>query len=268
MGPASDDLRTLAVAAAASAAALLRDGQRAAPLELATKTSHTDMVSELDRASEELVARTLLSARPDDAILGEEGGLRGPGTSGVRWIVDPLDGTTNYLYRFPAWSVSIAAEVEGEVVAGVVHDAVHGEVFEAVRGAGAWCNGARLRVDGAPDLGVALVGTGFGYDAGVRASQGAVVAAVLPAVRDLRRAGAASLDLCWVAMGRLDAYFERGLQPWDWAAGMLIAQEAGATVQTLDDGTAVVAAPQLHQPLVDLLRAAGAGRAGPPTGPA
>ena len=255
MGVDAEELLAIACEAAAAAAALLRDGQASAPRWVATKTSRTDMVSELDRASEELILRTLLRARPDDAVLGEEGGLRGPGTSGVRWVVDPLDGTTNYLYGFPAWAVSIAAEVDGEVVAGAVHDGLRDEVFRASRGGGAWCNEDRLRVEGATELAVSLVGTGFGYDPEVRARQGAVVARVLPRVRDLRRGGAAALDLCWVAAGRLDAYFERGLQPWDWAAGMLVASEAGAVVQVLDDGTAVVAPPQLHQPLADLVAA-------------
>lgn len=263
--PASGrDLLALALEAAAAAGALLHEGQSQAPTEVTTKTSLTDMVSELDRASEDLIARTILSARPDDAILGEEGGLSGPGTSGVRWVVDLLDGTTNYLYRFPAWAVSIAAEQAGEVVAGVVHDPTHGETFSAVRGEGAWCNGRTLRVEGAPTLAVSLVGTGFGYDAGTRARQGAALARVLPLVRDVRRAGAAALDLCWVAAGRLDAYYERGLQPWDWAAGMLVASEAGAVVSVLDDGTAVAAAAHLHRALVEVLGRT-AGDARPPT---
>ena len=247
------DLLELALEAAGAAGRLLLEGRERGPARVTTKTSLTDMVSELDRASEELVTRTILSARPDDAVLGEEGGLRGPGTSGVRWVVDPLDGTTNYLYGLPAWVVSVAAEVDGAAVAGAVNDAVHGEMFSALAGVGAWCNGERLTVVGAPSLDVALVGTGFGYDAAVRARQGAEVAAVLPRVRDIRRAGAAALDLCWVARGRLDAYYERGLQPWDWAAGMLVAAEAGAVVEVLEDGTAVVAPAHLHGPLVDLL---------------
>lgn len=250
------ELLALALEAAAAAGSLLLDGLAQAPAEVDTKTSLTDMVSELDVASEELITRTILSARSQDGVLGEEGGLTGPGTSGVRWVVDPLDGTTNYLYRFPAWAVSIAAERDGEVVAGVVHDPTHGETFSAVKGQGAWCNGERMRVDGAPALAVSLVGTGFGYDAGTRAVQGAVLARVLPCVRDVRRAGAAALDLCWVAAGRLDGYYERGLQPWDWAAGMLVAREAGALVDVLDDGTAVVAPAHLHQPLVDLITSA------------
>ena len=249
------DLLELAVEAAIAAGELLLEGLAAAPREVDTKTSRTDMVTELDRASEDLIRRTVWKARPDDAFLGEEQGLGGAGTSGVRWVVDPLDGTTNYLYRYPAWVVSIAAEIEGEVVAGVVHDPIHAETFTAVRGEGAWCQGRRLTVGGAPSLAVALVGTGFGYDEAVRAAQGQVVARVLPAVRDIRRGGAAALDLCLVAAGRLDAYYERGLQPWDWAAGMLIAGEAGAVVTVLDDGTAVVAPPQLHEALVALVGA-------------
>ncbi len=249
-------LLALALEAAAAAGALLLEALAQAPAQVDTKTSLTDMVSELDVASENLIARTILAARPDDAILGEEGGVSGPGTSGVRWVVDPLDGTTNYLYRFPAWAVSIAAERDGDVAVGVVHDPTHGETFSAVTGEGAWCNGRPLRVDGAPTLAVSLLGTGFGYDADVRTVQGALLARVLPLVRDVRRAGAAALDLCWVAAGRLDAYYERGLQPWDWAAGMLVAREAGAAVCVLDDGTAVIAPPHLHQPLVDLLTSA------------
>lgn len=252
------ELLALALEAALRAGTMLRQAQASAPTQVTTKTSLTDMVSELDRASEEMITRTILGARPDDSILGEEGGTNGPGTSGVRWVVDPLDGTTNYLYGLPAWVVSIAAEVDGEVVAGVVRDAVHDETFSAVRGEGSWCNGRPLRLVGPPSLELALVGTGFGYDAAVRASQGRQVAGVLPHVRDIRRAGAAALDLCWVAAGRLDAYYERGLQPWDWAAGMLVASEAGAEVAVLDDGTAVVAPPHLHQPLVNLLATAAA----------
>jgi len=255
--PTGRELLSLAEEAAAAAGALLREGQAAAPREVDTKTSLTDMVSERDRASEQLIAGTILGSRPDDAILGEEGGAAGPGTSGVRWVVDPLDGTTNYLYGYPGWAVSIAAEVDGEVAAGVVYDPTHDETFCAVRGEGSWCNGRRLAVRGAPSLALALVGTGFSYDAAARARQGLEVARVLPRVRDVRRAGAASLDLCWVALGRLDAYYERGLQPWDWAAGMLVASEAGAIVTELADGTAVAAPPALHQDLVDLLRSAG-----------
>ena len=213
------------------------------------------MVSEMDRASERLIGDALRAARPDDGFLGEEG-TSAAGASGVRWVFDPLDGTTNYLYGFPTWAVSIAAEVDGRAVVGVVHDPLHAETFTAVRGAGAWCNGRVLRVTGAPELATALVGTGFSYDAAQRGRQAALLARVLPAVRDIRRAGAAALDLCWVALGRLDAFYEWGLAPWDRAAGSLVASEAGAIVDTLPDGTQVAAPPHLYEPLLALLSAA------------
>ncbi|MFP5378034.1 MAG: inositol monophosphatase family protein [Acidimicrobiia bacterium] len=251
--PDAGDLVALACEAAVAAGELLRRGQGGAAGDVGTKTSGTDMVTAVDRASEALITGALLAARPHDAVLGEEGGLSGAGTSGVRWIVDPLDGTTNYLYGFPVWAVSIAAEHGGDVVAAVVHDPTHGETFTAVRGGGAACNGRSLRVTGAPELGVALLATGFGYEASTRVDQGAVVARVLPHVRDLRRAGAASVDLCWVALGRVDLYYERGLQPWDRAAGMLIAAEAGAVVALLADDTTVAAPPHLYRPLLDLI---------------
>ena len=253
-----DDLQPLldlAVDVARRAGALLLDGLADVRTTVETKSTRTDMVTEMDRSSERLVAGALRAARPDDAILGEEGTSSG-GTSGVRWVVDPLDGTTNYLYGFPAWAVSVAAERDGESVVGVVHDALHDETFTAVRGGGAWCNGVPLRVTGAPDLATALVGTGFSYDAADRGRQAAVLARVLPAVRDVRRAGAAALDLSWVGLGRLDAFFERGLAPWDAAAGSLIASEAGALVRRFEDGTWVAAAPQLFEPLCALLEAA------------
>ena len=251
--PDAADLAALARGAALAAGELLLKGQDGAAADVDTKTSRTDMVTSLDRASEDLITGTLLSARPGDAVLGEEGGLTGAGTSGVRWIVDPLDGTTNYLYGFPAWAVSVAAEYDGEVVAGVVHDPSHGETFTAVRGGGARCNGRRLEVTGALDLAVALLATGFAYESASRARQGEVLARVVPSVRDVRRAGSAALDLCWVGLGRVDVYYERGIQLWDRAAGMLVAAEAGAVVTVLPDGTTVAAPPHLYQPLLDLL---------------
>ncbi|MDQ3757468.1 MAG: inositol monophosphatase [Actinomycetota bacterium] len=248
-------LLDLAVDVAHEAGALLLDGLSQVRTAVDTKSTRTDMVSEMDHASERLIAARLRSARPDDGFLGEEG-TSSAGSSGVRWIFDPLDGTTNYLYGLPAWAVSIAAEVDGEVTAGVVHDPVHGETFTALRGGGAWCNGEALRVAGAAELATALVGTGFSYDAVERGRQAALLARVLPAVRDVRRAGAAALDLCWVALGRMDAFYEWGLMPWDFAAGALVASEAGAVVEVLDDGTHVAAPPHLHGPLVALLAAA------------
>jgi myo-inositol-1(or 4)-monophosphatase len=260
-----DDLLALARSVAEAAGSLLLDGAAGRHSDVGTKTSPTDMVTEMDRASEALVVAGLLRARPDDGVLGEEGTTR-PGTSGVRWVVDPLDGTTNYLYGFPAWAVSVAAEVAGEVVAAAVADPSHGEVFTATRGGGAACNGRPLALDPGPLLETALVGTGFSYESGRRARQAAVLAEVLPRVRDVRRAGAAALDLCWVAAGRLDAFYERGLQPWDLAAGALVATEAGACTGDLDGGPpstafALAAAPGLFDPLCGLLRNAGAATA-------
>lgn len=255
-------LLDLAVDVATRAGTLLIDGIDRMRTAVGTKSTRTDMVSEMDHAAERLIADALGAARPHDAVVGEEG-TDAEGDSGVRWVFDPLDGTTNYLYGFPSWGVSIAAEVDGAAAVGVVHDPTHGETFTARRGAGAWCNGRPLRVEGAPDLATALVGTGFAYDSRRRAEQAALLAHVLPAVRDIRRAGAAALDLCWVALGRLDAFYEQGLAPWDWAAGTLVAAEAGAVVGVLEDGTRVVAPPHLYGPLCEVLtRRRGRPRAG------
>jgi myo-inositol-1(or 4)-monophosphatase len=255
-------LLDLAERVARRAGELLLAGAADLRTDVRTKSSGTDMVSEMDRASEALVVEGILAERPDDAILGEEGASRA-GTSGVRWVIDPLDGTTNYLYRQPTWAVSVAAEVDGRAVAGAVAAPGLGETFTAVRGKGAWLNGAAITVSGGQDLATALVGTGFGYVASRRARQAAVLPELLPAVRDIRRNGVASLDLCWVACGRLDAYYEYGGQPWDVAAGLLIATEAGATAFGLDGGppapeSVMVATPAVARPLLDLLLRAGA----------
>jgi myo-inositol-1(or 4)-monophosphatase len=227
-----------------------------------TKSSPTDVVTEMDRRSEALITERIRAVRPGDTVLGEEGGQTTGGDragSGlVRWVVDPLDGTVNYLYGLPEWCVSIAAEVDGVVVAGVVEVPRLGETFTAVAGQGAWLhrNGTTLALQCNPgvELGQALVGTGFGYAAGRRQVQGEVVAALLPYVRDIRRAGSAAVDLCSVAAGRLDAFFERGLNPWDFAAGGLIAREAGATVGGLagrpeSTSMAIAAGPELYRQL-------------------
>jgi myo-inositol-1(or 4)-monophosphatase len=261
--PAADNaaLLDLPVRLAREASALLREG-RTRRLVVGTKSSGTDMVTEMDRASEALIVAGLRAARPHDAIVGEEG-TADTGTSGVRWLVDPLDGTTNYLYGYPAFSVSIAAEVDGRVVVAVVADASNGEVFTAARGSGARCDGVTLQIDDHVDLATALVGTGFSYLADRRARQAQVLTALLPAIRDVRRAGSAALDLCWLASGRLDAFYEKGLGPWDLAAGALIASEAGARVGDLDGGEpstefVLAAAPSLFEPLRAALVAAGA----------
>jgi fructose-1,6-bisphosphatase/inositol monophosphatase family enzyme len=214
------------------------------------------MVSDADRAAEEAISALLRAERPSDGLLGEEG-LSAEGSSGRRWVVDPLDGTTNYLYRYRAWCVSIALEDSaGEGLVGVVHDPLGGETFTAERGAGAFLEGRAepLRVRDAGDLSRALVATGFGYSPEVRAGQAELLRRVMPRVRDVRRAGAAALDLCHVAAGRLDGYYERGLKHWDLAAGALIVREAGGVVKPLTGGRAGIAAagPSLIDDLVGL----------------
>jgi myo-inositol-1(or 4)-monophosphatase len=260
-GPEVMELLTLARTLASDAADLLRAGLDHVH-RVETKTSVTDMVTESDRASERLLVEGIRAARPDDAILGEEGTAK-TGTSGVRWVLDPLDGTTNFLYGLPAFAVSIAVEVDGVTEVGVVVDAARRETFTATRGGGAHLDGRSLACTGCNDLGTALLGTGFSYDATRRAQQGAVLARVLPVVRDIRRVGAAAIDLCWVAAGRLDAFAEQGLAPWDLGAGALIAAEAGATVGDLDGGApsgafTLATAPAIFDSLRALLRTAGA----------
>jgi myo-inositol-1(or 4)-monophosphatase len=211
------------------------------------------MVSDADREAEQAIAALLRAERPDDGLLAEEGSSE-DAASGRRWVVDPLDGTTNYLYGLPAWAVSVAVEDARGGLAGVVFDPVRDELFAAERGAGATCNGDPIRVRDDAPLDRALVATGFGYDAERRARQADVLRRVLPAVRDVRRAGAAALDLAWLAAGRLDGYWERGLQPWDWAAGRLIVTSAGGAVRDLpgEPHGLVAASPALIGPLEEL----------------
>ena len=222
-----------------------------------TKSTPTDVVTEADRACESLLVDGIRGARPDDGILGEEG-ASSEGTSGVKWVVDPIDGTVNYLYGLPQWAVSIGIEVDGEALVGVVFDAAKDELWTAVRGQGAQLDGRTLRCSAAEDLSQALVATGFGYDARRRSVQAQHLARVLPVVRDLRRLGAGSLDLCSVAAGRVDAYYEQGLNPWDMSAGLLIATEAGARTGDLRGGPpgyrmVVASAPAVFDPLVEVL---------------
>jgi myo-inositol-1(or 4)-monophosphatase len=227
------------------------------------KSSPTDLVTDVDRSSESLIVDSLLHARPNDGIHGEEGSSR-TGSSGVTWVIDPLDGTINYLYGIEIFAVSIAASYRGRSVAGVVHNPLAGEMFTAFEGGGAELNGSELRLvqTGRP-LAESLVGTGFSYGSKSRAAQAELLRSVLPKVRDIRRAGSAALDLCSVACGRLDAYFEAELKPWDRAAGELIVREAGGSVVTLDSlrghsATVVAAAPGLKADLVNLLERAAA----------
>jgi myo-inositol-1(or 4)-monophosphatase len=265
-------LATLASAVAQEAGELLMSSRdRVAVVQ--TKSSPTDVVTEMDRAAEKLIRDRLQAARPGDAILGEEGGQTGSGP--VRWIVDPLDGTVNYLYGLPAWAVSIAAEVAGVVVAGAVCVPLQRSTFRATLGGGAWLDSAwengpqPLTCNTGVTLRDALVATGFGYPARQRAEQGQVVAGVLPRVRDIRRAGAAAVDLCSVAAGRVDAYYEQGTHYWDIAAGGLIAREAGAVTGGLrgdeaGEAMTLAAAPALFAELRELLASLDADR--PPAG--
>jgi myo-inositol-1(or 4)-monophosphatase len=253
----STALLDLAVRAAEAAGHVLleRYGQVGA---VAAKTSATDPVSDADRASEALLVETILAARPDDGLLGEEGSDL-PSTSGLRWVIDPLDGTVNYLYRHPGWSVSVACEERDadswRTLVGVVHNPLAGETYHAARGTGAWLGDRRLGVNDPVAVAQALVATGFGYGSHVRRRQAAMAAALLPKVRDIRRVGSAALDLCSVAAGRVDAYYEDSSSRWDWLAGALIAVEAGAVVTPLPapapEGTVGVlaAGPALHSAL-------------------
>jgi myo-inositol-1(or 4)-monophosphatase len=259
--PAAAELLELACSVAAEAGQLLvaRSGR---PGAVSTKSSPTDVVTEMDRAAEALIRERLQAARPGDAVLGEEGGETGHGAR-VRWIVDPLDGTVNYLYRLPDWAVSIAAEVDGAVLGGVVCVPCRGALFSAALGSGAWLRAgraepARLACNTGVPLERALVATGFGYQPGRRRVQGEVVAAVLPRVRDIRRGGSCAVDLCSLAAGAVDAYYERGVNLWDIAAGSLIATEAGAVVGGLHGAAAgpamtIAAAPGLFGELHELL---------------
>lgn len=254
----SDDLLDLAVDAAHDAGRLLLEHARAPAREVGTKSTPTDLVSEADRASEELVLGRIREARPDDGILAEEGGRASSGT-GLVWIVDPLDGTVNFLFGLPQWAVSIACEDPDGGLVGVIHDPCRGETFTAVRGDGARLDSEPIRVSDKAELAQALVATGFAYDARVRAEQAETVARALPLVRDVRRFGSAALDLAWTACGRFDGYYESAMGPWDKAAGTLLVREAGGIVSELsapldsDDHGVLAAGPALHDALRELV---------------
>ncbi|MFV0523965.1 MAG: inositol monophosphatase family protein [Acidimicrobiales bacterium] len=223
-----------------------------------TKATPTDLVTAVDTATEALVVDRLRANRPDDGLAGEEGARR-VGTSGVTWHIDPIDGTTNLVYGVGGFAVSIAAEIDSEMVAAAVYDPTGDRLFRATRGGGAWADATRLACRSTDRLDTALVATGFAYDAEVRRRQAETLVEVLPRVRDIRRLGSAALDLCLVAAGVFDAYYERDLNLWDFAAGWLIATEAGAVVTGLDEGPPsshylVAAAPGIHGPLIELLR--------------
>lgn len=251
------ELLSIAEEAARAAGALLLERYATGAVGVQSKSSPTDLVSQADIDTEVLVRSILSARRPDDALMGEEGDDV-PGTSGLRWVVDPLDGTTDFLYGIPQWSVSIAVEdAAGAALAGVVFDPLRAELFAATANGPATLNGIALDRRPAPPLGEALVATGFGYRTEVRAAQAEILARVLPRVRDIRRFGSAALDLSWAAAGRVDAYWERGTKRWDVAAGGLVCERAGLVVQPLaargdlPDGQ-LAAPPELIGPLAAL----------------
>lgn len=221
----TDELLDLAKRIGAAAGAMLMD--RPAELEVASKSTAIDVVTQMDIKVEAFIVEQLLAARPNDGLIGEEGASR-PSTSGITWVIDPLDGTVSYLYNLPGWNVSIAAKDESGQLLGVVTAPSINSTWWAVRGEGAFHNGAPIRCNEPISLDRALLGTGFQYDTAHRGKQIEYIAGLLPQIRDIRRNGAAAVDLCHVAMGALDGYYEHGLKEWDWAAGGLIAREAGA----------------------------------------
>lgn len=239
--PANDPvaLEQIAMTLASGAAEVVRTAA-ASGVEVSTKTTATDLVTQVDKLAERWLADQLATTRPRDGLLAEEGhGMRS--STGVVWVIDPIDGTVNFVLGLPQYAVSVGVEVDGEVVAGAVCNVANGELFHAHAGGGAHLAEQVLTGPRSVPLSGAVVGTGFGYEAGRRARQAGVVAALLPRVGDIRRLGSAALDLCAVAAGRLDAYFESGLNPWDYAAGALIAREAGCVVTGLRG--APIAAP-------------------------
>jgi myo-inositol-1(or 4)-monophosphatase len=257
--PDSGDLLALASRLARAAGDVLR--ARPEDLGVTTKSSPTDVVTVMDRAAEHVILDGLAGERPHDAIVSEESPATA-GDTGVRWLVDPLDGTVNYLYGIPHYAVSIAAEVDGEVVAGVVLQVERGIEYAATLGHGATRDGQPINCSLQDDPALSLVATGFNYELPMRTRQAQSIATILPQVRDIRRIGTASLDLCAVACGQVDAYFEAGMHIWDWAAGALIAREAGARVDGLEGrppgrSTTLAANPVLFDRLHEVLVSAG-----------
>jgi myo-inositol-1(or 4)-monophosphatase len=250
-------LLSIAVDAAQEAGRLLLDFARRPATGVAAKSTPTDLVSDADRAAEKLLLETITSARPDDGVLSEEG-AKGSSTTGLRWVIDPLDGTVNFLFGLPAWAVSIAVEDSEGVLVGVVHIPKLDETFTAVRGEGARLNDDSISVSECDDLAQALIGTGFAYDARARADQAETLTRVLPEVRDIRRAGSAAIDLASLACGRFDGFYEAPMEVWDKAAGVLLIREAGGVVSELEaplglSAGVIAAGPALHNALVKLI---------------
>ena len=247
----------LATQAAREAGALLLELRRSPATGIRSKSSATDLVSEADERAERAIVATIRKRRPDDALVAEEGSSA-RGSTGVSWYVDPLDGTINYLYGIPHWSVSICCADTAGPLAGVVFDPLRDELFSAARGGGAQLGDRRLTVTDKRDLASALIATGFGYGAAERVTQGRFIAQVLGDVRDVRRFGSAALDLSWVAAGRWDGYFEAVDKPWDWMAGAMLVREAGGRVTELDPTDPalpriIASGPGIHHDLVALL---------------
>ena len=221
------------------------------------KSSVVDFATQMDQQSEELIVKQILAVRADDGIIAEEGAAK-PSKSGITWVIDPLDGTVNYLYGLPGWNVSIAAKDADGVLVGVVYAPSINGFWSAIRGRGAKYNGNKIKCNDPVTLDKSLLATGFAYDLNLRVSQGDTMAKLLPKIRDLRRNGAAAVDLCYVAMGAIDGYFEGSLKEWDYAAGGLIATEAGAVIsgrggKAADSDLVVCAGPALHAQLLPLI---------------
>ena len=244
-----NELLGLALDIARKAGELLVD--RPASWDLTVKSTAIDIATQMDEASEKLIVEAILNARPDDGIIGEEGSAR-TGTSGITWVIDPIDGTVNYFYGLPGWNISIAAKDRSGTVVGVVHAPTIGSTWQATRGGGAFLNGVTIECNDPVSLNRALLSTGFAYDLRDRTNQLAIIDHLVPHIRDIRRMGAAATDLCCVATGMVDGYIETGLKEWDLAAGALIAAEAGAVVSThmwRGMELTVAAGPSLHADL-------------------
>jgi myo-inositol-1(or 4)-monophosphatase len=257
-------LCNLAAQLAVAAGELVFEGRKSGLTSISTKSSDTDVVTEFDRASERLIVDGLRAERPDDAVVGEEG-TDSAGASGIRWLIDPIDGTTNFQYDLPGYAVSIAALRDSDALAGAVYIPSSHELFTAMAGRGAFLNGSPIQCGTITSRQHALVATGFSYQIERRREQALRIAEVIPRVRDIRRFGAAATDLCYVAAGRLDVFFEQWLGPWDWAAGELIAREAGCRTGRFDGGpidrSQVLAAnPMLFEQMVELLAVTEPGR--------
>ena len=248
-----EELLALARKVGEAAGALLMD--RPLAFEIESKSTAIDIATQMDTKAEKFIVQSLLAARPDDGIIGEEGAAI-EGTSGITWVIDPLDGTVNYFYGLPGWNVSIAAKDKNGVIVGVVTAPTINSTWWATLGGGAFFNGHAIRCNDPIELNRALIATGFQYDIAHRTKQLEDISKLVPIVRDIRRAGAAAVDLCHVAMGALDAYYEAGLKEWDWSAGGLIAREAGATFAQygqVPQQISMAAGPHLHQQLVSTL---------------